>query len=105
MKDHIVGKQANVLQGKAFSIFSCHYLAPTPRYLRSNWVARLPGDSGLDPNGNYIPRRPLGWAEAYPGEQPSWAGTGPSGCDIPSSPRTGFDSNAEAKFESTESNL
>jgi len=61
----------------------------TPRYLRSNWVSRLPGDIGMDANGAYIPRKPLGWSEAYAEGEPSWAGTGPTGVEIPSTQAPG----------------
>ena len=59
------------------------------RYLRSNWVSRLPGDIGMDANGAYIPRKPLGWSEAYAEGEPSWAGTGPTGVETPSTQAPG----------------
>ena len=35
----------------------------------------------MDANGDYKPRKPLGCSQAYPGGEPSWAETGPTGVD------------------------
>ena len=79
------------------------------RYLRSNWVSRLPGDIGMDANGAYIPRKPLGWSEAYAEGEPSWAGTGPTGVETPSTQAPGSEPQkskaAETECRPTKSQL
>ena len=97
MRGHIIGKLVNALQGMDWThmrnssclCFNVVHHALYFRYLRSNWVSRLPGDIGMDANGAYIPRKPLGWSEAYAEGEPSWAGTGPTGVEIPSTQAPG----------------
>ena len=84
MKDMFSSSQFRLAIAREYMDERSHYRQTgqrTPRYLRTNWVSRLPGDFGMDANGDYKPRKPLGWSQAYPGGEPSWAGTGPTGVD------------------------
>ena len=108
MRGHIIGKLVNAHQGMKY-MNSIELTGHRFRYLRTNWVSRLPGDIGMDANGAYIPRKPLGWSEAYAEEEPSWAGSGPTGVEIPSTQARDSEPQkskaAETKYQPTETKL